>query len=242
MTDSSANTPLLNATSSDKTRLWPALAEMMRQFALRDDNCLPAMVQAYDRVKNVVTVKPLISWVTIDNKSISRSPLAKIPAMSFGGGGFHLNFPLKAGDLGWIIATDRDLSLYLQNLKESPPNSGRYHSFSDSVFIPDVMRQYTVNAEDSTAMVLQSTDGSTRIAIDVGGVIRITAPTSVTVTSPQTTFTGNVEIKQSLTVDQNSHVKGSETVDGTLTNNGINVTTHGHVSSAVGTRTGNMEA
>lgn len=53
---------------------------------------------------------------------------------------------------------------------------------------------------------------------------------------------GNWTHMGSMTITQNMHVEGNTTVDGTLSNQGINVTTHGHQSTSPGTRTGNMEA
>lgn len=235
-----ASNPLISQTSSDKARLYPALAEMLRQAGLRTDNCLPAIVQSYDRANNVATVQPLIMWVTVDGNTMSRSPIAQVQVYSFGGGGFHINFPLKPGDLGWIVSTDRDISQFKQSLKESAPNSGRAHRFDDCWFLPDVMKKYTVNSEDSAAMVIQSTDAATRIAL-FSDHVKITSPSTMIVDSPLVQFTHDVEVQGNLTVDVNSHVKGNETVDGTLTNNGINVTTHGHQSTSPGTRTSNME-
>lgn len=213
----------------------------MRQFSLNFDHILPASVISYDRDNNVVEVQPMIQIVKLDGTPISRHPLASVPAVSMGGGGFHINFPLKNGDLGWIFATDRDYTTFMQTLKESAPNSTRAHKFSDSLFMPDVLRQYTINGADTTAMVIQSTDSNTRIAIDVGGNMRITAPTQLLVDTPLAKFTHDVEIDGNLLVKLNSTINGNETVDGTLTVDGIDVNTHGHISSSPGTRTsGNM--
>lgn len=261
----SATTPLTSTTSSEKTRLWPALAEAMRQDAYRTDGCLPATVVEYDRVNNVVTVQPLIKFVKTDNTNLSRAPIAKVPVLSLGGGGFHINFPLKQGDLGWIIALDRDISLFLQNLEESPPNSGRAHKFDDCLFIPDVFRKYTISDENAEAMVIQSVDGQTSIAV-FDDHINITSPTtvtvkatnSVTVDTPLTTFTGDVEIQKNLKVDGTSlfvglitgqggfnisggstttQITGNVTISGDVKINGIDVNNHGHISSSPGSRT-----
>lgn len=228
--------PLVSSQPGQKTRLWAALEGTLRKFALQFDHVLPASIISYDRKNNVAQVQPLIQIVKLDNTTMSRHPLASVPVVSLGGGGFNINFPLKKGDLGWIFATDRDYTTFLQTLQESAPNSSRAHKFDDSLFLPDVLRQYTINAADETAMVIQSTDSTTRIAIDIGGVIRVTAPTSLLFDTPTAKFLHDVEI------DGNLHVVENAVVDGTLTNDGINVTTHGHISESPGNRTGNMEA
>lgn len=227
-----ATTPLIDTRPGEKKRLATAVEAWMRQQILTDDNVLPAKVISYDRATNVAQVQPMIKIVGLDDSTLSRNPLANIPVISLGGGGFHINFPLKKGDLGWIFACDRDIAIYLETLAESPPNSTRVHDFGDGMFVPDVLRQYTINSGDDTnaAMVIQSTDGTTRISIWENN-IQITAPTQVTVNTPQTTFTGNVTIQQNLTVDQNATVTETLTVDGT------DVNSHGHISESPGTRT-----
>lgn len=208
---SNSETPLLANTSSDGQRLLGAMNSAFRGEKINTDNCLPAIVQEYDRVNNVATVQILIQWVDVNDGLHSRMPMAGINVLSLGGGGFHINFPIKPGDLGWIFATDRDISLFKQSLSESRPNTGRLHKFEDGWFAPDVLRKYTINEADSAAMVIQSTNGLTRIAISEG-MVKITAPTSTTVDSPLTTFTGNVVVEKNLTVDENTDIKQNLTV------------------------------
>jgi Phage protein Gp138 N-terminal domain len=219
-----SNDPLISNSQGEKSRLWPALSAMLRSFELRSDQLLPAMVMAYDRVNNIATVQPMIMWVTVGGTSKQRHEIAEVPVLSLGGGGFHVSFPIKQGDLGWIYAADRDLSLFKQNLAMTVPHTGRAHKFDDSMFVPDVFRQYVINGEDSDAMVIQSVDGATRVSIRTDN-IKITAPVQVEVDSPTAIFTGDVVMQKTLTVATEVTVAG------------VHVTTHGHTSSAPGTRT-----
>jgi hypothetical protein len=249
--------PILSHTSSDKVSLWAALSHAFRQHEMNSDQMLPAQVISFDRTNNIATVQPMIVVVNMDDSQVNRPQIAYVPVISLGGGGFHISFPLKQGDLGWIYAADRDLSLFHQSLAMSPPNTSRAHDFSDSMFIPDVFRKYTINGEDSAYMVIQSTDGATRISIRPDN-IKITAPTKVLVDVPLSEFTGNVTIDKNLVVEGNTSVTGNATVTGatqvnggfaaaggqactlpaTTTVNAINVSSHGHISESPGTRTG----
>lgn len=186
------------------------MATALRKFQIDDENSIPAIVIDFDRNSNLITVKPLIMWVDMNDIGHSRHTIADLNCLSLGGGGFHISFPIKEGDLGWVIAADRDISLFKQSLKESMPNTFRVHSFADGLFIPDVFRKYVINGEDSGAMVLQSTDGATRISIRDDN-IKITAPSNVVVDTPTTTFTGDVIIDKSLTVTQQTAVNGGFT-------------------------------
>lgn len=232
-----ANTPLSQLTSAnqgDKTTLWSALQFMNRQQSLNTDGMIPASISSYDRKENLATVTPLIQFVAVDGSTISRQPLVEIPVLALGGGGFVLNFPISEGDLGWIFAADRDLSLFKQSLSETKPNTGRIKQFSDGLWIPDVFRKYVINAEDEGCVVLQATDGSSRISLNESRV-KITSQ-AVIVDTPMATFTKDVNVKGNLVVEGKTNADGGfESKSGTectlpanATVGGINITTHGH--------------
>ncbi len=149
------------------------------------DGMLPAKVIAYNRAEepNFVQVQPLIAILKTDNKTTSRPQIAKVPLFTLGGGGFFINFNLNPGDLGWIKASDRDISLFLQSYEESKPNTLRVKSFSDAVFYPDVMRGYTIAETDLEGMVISNTAGTIKIVLtDLG----------VNITCPLMTLNGNL--------------------------------------------------
>lgn len=139
--------------------------QVLDKFLQQIDDCLPARVVSYDRTANRAMVVPLVKLLTTDNRQVGRAQIAAVPVMQFGGNGVALSFDLKAGDLGWIKANDRDISLILQAYKDNAPNTLRKHSFQDAVFIPDVMHGVTIDAEDAHNAVLQTLDGSVRVAI-----------------------------------------------------------------------------
>lgn len=205
---SSGNSPSLDPANNG------SLAGVLRFFfgkAMQSvDNVLPAKVIAYDREANRVQVQILIATITTGGERVSGAQVASIPVLVLGGGGFMLNFPLTEGDLGWIVATDRDISLFLESYAESAPNTNRVKDFSSAVFVPDIMTNYTINEEDSGSAVLSSTDGTVRIALSSDSVA-ITAP-EVAVNSPAVTITSDLT-----TVDGNLLVTGNIEAQGGLT-------------------------
>jgi hypothetical protein len=156
------------------------------KFLQKVDSQLPAEVISYDRVKNRAMVQPLISMITTSGQRVGRAPIVSVPVLALGGGGFFVNFPLVKGSLGWIEASDRDISLFLQKAQMQPPNSKRLHSFEDCRFIPDVYGQYTFTP-DAGAMVIASMDGTTQIALSPGKIKMV----STVVEIDSTTFTLN---------------------------------------------------
>jgi hypothetical protein len=177
------------------------LAGMLR-LALRKtmeatDGQLPAKVVSYNRATNKALVEPLISMVTTGGQQIPRAQIASVPVLALGGGGYCLTFPLQAGDTGWIEASDRDISLFIQSLQQAKPNTFRIHSFEDGRFIPDAFAKYTVAGEDSANMTIQSLDGTVKIALGPGvvnvkssGTVNVTSTGKTTVTASEVDLVG----------------------------------------------------
>lgn len=138
------------------------------------DDMLPAQVIAYDRASNRAQVQPLIYVITTDNRRIVRAPVASVPVLQLGGGGFVLSFPIKPGDLGWIKANDRDISNFKTNYVNASPQTYRKHTFEDAMFIPDTMLK-GVTLADNDGVCLQNTDGSVSLVLLDDRMV-ITAP------------------------------------------------------------------
>ena len=187
--------------------------EVLRKFLQRTDDMLPAMVQQYDRARNLARVQPLIQVIDTEGQRFNRAPLANVPVLLLGGGSFFMSFNLPAGSLGWIKANDRDISLFLQGFANNRPNTRRLHTFEDGIFIPDIMTGYTIAAEDQQAAVIQSTNGAVKISL-TNDRINISAPT-INLNTPgdlNITATGAMAITSA-----------------TLTHNGTNIgATHVH--------------
>jgi hypothetical protein len=142
------------------------IGTVLEKFLQGVDGMLPAEIVSYDRKGNTAAVRPLVAVRTTDGATLSRAVVASVPVLAVGGGNFTVNFPLKPGDKGWIKANDRDISLYMQGMREAEANTRRLHSFEDGLFIPDVLRKYTLDGEDFDAdMVIQKLDGTVRVAL-----------------------------------------------------------------------------
>lgn len=156
--------------------LTGAFQVILTKFLQNMDNMLPARVIKYNRARNVAQVQPLIQMITTKTQLVSRAQIASVPVIQMGGGGFVMSFPMKTGDLGWIHANDRDISLFLQAFAESPPNTVRKHSFSDAVLIPDTMLQgVTIAGEDADNAVFQNSAGTVKVAL-WANQIKVLAP------------------------------------------------------------------
>lgn len=155
----------------------------------------PGIVQSYDRATNRAVIKPAITGIASQGQKVSKEPLVNIPVLNLSGGGFVLSFPVKQGDTGWLIASDRNISIFKQNLAESAPNDFRKHCFEDSFFIPDKIND--LNILDNDSVIIQNTDGTTSISLKDDLITLIATTINLTGT---TTITGNTSIIGNLTV------------------------------------------
>ena len=140
-----------------------AFQKMMQSM----NNMLPAQVTAYDRETNRVSVQIMINLVTTDEQQIPRPHLVNIPVLILGGGTFSISFPLEVGDLGWILANDRDISLFLQTYNQTAPNTDRMNNFADGMFIPDLMRTYNFSTAKEGYLVIESLDATMSLEMGI---------------------------------------------------------------------------
>lgn len=185
---------------ADKDSVTGLLNTVLQKFVQSNlDDMLPARVISYDRNTNRASVQPIVSMMTTAGQQVARASVGSVPVLLLGGGGMMLGFNLKAGDFGWLKANDRDISMFLQSYNVGPPNTRRMHSFEDGLFIPDAVRGFTINGEDNENAVLQTLDGSIRIAL-WDDRVKITAgdnhfeitETDATIQAPTINLNGNV--------------------------------------------------
>ena len=205
---------------SNDDSLLGTFREVLRKFLQSTDDLLPAEIEVYDRRRNIARVRPLIQLIDTEGNLFNRAPYSDIPVLILGGGGFLMSFNLPAGSKGWIKASDRDISIFRQSFMAAPPNTVRMHKFEDAVFIPDVMTGYTIAAEDSQAMVIQSTTGSVKLSMTDDRInieapaINITASGAMAITSTTLTHNGtNIG-------DDHSHPQGADSAGNTEQNTG----------------------
>ena len=206
MSDNKPNTDAANEGS-----LPGQLDAALKSFFLNQfEGMLPATVVSYNDQTNRAVIKPLVMLGTTSGSKVSRAQVSGIPVYRFGGGGFFMRFPIKAGDFGWIKANDRDISLVFQRGGlEDWPNTTRMHKFSDAMFFPDTFKQWVISGENADKAVWQTMDGETCISLGAGEIKHKVGAVSITASASGIAFVSP---------------------PGTLTHNGINIgDTHTHV-------------
>jgi hypothetical protein len=183
-----SNAPSRNPAGNDT--LSGLINFALTKFLQNVDGCLPVEVLAYNPATNRAQVQPLIVQITTGNDQVPRAQVASVPVAQWGAGGFVLYFPVTTGDKGWLIANDRDISIFKQTYQQSAPNTNRLHSFEDGWFIPDTLLS-GVSVADTAKCCIQSFDGTTSITLG-GGVITLTSPTEIVLDSPLVSIAGQI--------------------------------------------------
>lgn len=218
-------------------------ANIMRNYGMRFECCIPAVVVAYERLTNVVAVQPAINRIDIDGKSIPRMPI-ELTCWNPCGGGIGINFPLLPGDTGHIIACDRDSTFFKQFLAPMNPQTGDLHKYAHGFFLPDKIKGIVVSPEDAGALVIQSLTGDTKISIGIGKITLLSqttgTPTKITITPAgvvlttagkvEATATGGVDITGDITITGKINATGDITTVGAIAATGA-VSVVGSVST-----------
>ena len=206
--------------------------DRMRELNLKKEVkvCLPAIVVSFDRAKGRAEVKPAITLTTTAGEQVERSAIS-VPVHYPGGGGFLLSFPLKQGDTGWLLCSDEDISFFVQTGKVSAPGVFRRHDLADSFFIPDSLvtglNKPAFATDDSSAAVLQSTDGNTKISMAAGKIILKASAIEI---QGDTSATGSITAGGD--IESNGEITGTEVKAGTIA---LTTHIHGGVTTGSGT-------
>ncbi|TQI80003.1 hypothetical protein FHU10_5146 [Serratia fonticola] len=183
-----AETSLTSGDPASRQSLPGVIEFAFKKMLQGIDGQLPAVVVGYDRETNRATVQPLISRLTTEGEPVERATIASVPVLALGGGGFAITFPLKAGDRGWIEASDRDISLFMQTNDKAIPNTLRMHEFSDGRFVPDMFASHTLPAENENEVIIQNKSGETLVGVKDDRIRLVVDSASITIDKNGITF------------------------------------------------------
>lgn len=194
-----------------ESELDSVMSLAFRKQMLDVNDMLPAEIVSWDKDRNRAQVK-INYLVTMTSGDVHQLEApAEVPTFILGSGELVLVWPLKPGDLGWIKATDRDISLFLQHYDAQAGNTPRIHCFEDGLFIPDAMKDFVM--ADAEAACLQTSDGTTSVAVKAGSIKLTVGSTVLTITEAG--------------IESNKTIKAPQ-----FTNGPINLIGHIHTDSS----------
>lgn len=176
------------------------IASMLSDFAKRFQTCIPAIVKKVIS-RDTVEVSPAVLQSDSYGNPIEWANIRTTVLTPFSSG-ILLSMPLTVGDTGWLVGADLDTSKFKKEKKPSQQVSFSRHKYQYGFFVPDAINGYTISEDDSGAVVLTTTDGSTKIALKTDDItiksnntLKINAK-SITITSEGNNITiDNINFK-----------------------------------------------
>lgn len=185
---------------------------------------VPCVVESVNNTTNTATVsipiKKISSFIKNGERElIEYQYLRNIPIKMPAANGCVIRFPVVEGTTGWVVASDLDAGAW-RNSDKFPeggvePRTYNFHQFAWGYFEPEIIlpKGFSITNGGDNGICIQSLDGTGGVVINPDGTLIINA--------------------KSLTIN------GNTTINGTLTNNNINVSTHVHQCGD--SRTGGMQ-
>lgn len=174
---------------ADDGTLAGLIKTAIRKEMQSTDGMMPVEVVSYDRATNRATVRHLIQMTGSDGERVDRAQVPSVRVQQPGNARFSISLPIAPGDKGWLMAADRDISIFQdQGLQAGPPNTNRMKSFQDGVFVPDAMSNGDAPAGQGDRVVIGTNGGASYIAFDEGTVETTVAGGKITQTASSITW------------------------------------------------------
>lgn len=110
---------------------------MLDIFMLDYYFCLPCVVEAVNVSKQSVDIRPVLKSYSMATKSSeSRALIKDVPFWIYRAGDTYMTLPIKPGDTGLAIFSQRDISNWKEIGGEVPLQSTRIHDYNDALFLP----------------------------------------------------------------------------------------------------------
>jgi hypothetical protein len=157
---------------------------------------MPCIVTAYNPVRQMVSVRIAQPEVTLSGEVVQMPIIVDVPVSFTRCGNAHITFPINAGDTGFLIFADRDVSNWLNSGNGGVPDSQRTHSINDAYFVAGIVGG-GVSANPNDVEIKYN---GTSIHIRKNGDVDITAPT--------VKISGDLEVGGGITTGDNVTVNG----------------------------------
>lgn len=150
------------------------ISEILKGESVVQERAIPAIVLSCDNKSGTATVMPIVARVgdTKDGEVLVDRPSCTVKVVRIRHGGFKISIPVKRGDTGWLVASDRNASSAMsaaadhnadEEFVQVRPDDLSVSKFANGFFIPDNWG-VDESAEDGV-LSIESEDGNRRIRI-----------------------------------------------------------------------------
>ncbi len=214
--------------------------------------CLPGRIIEFNPETQTAKVQLLIKRIFKNDIIRDLPQLINVVVWQLKAGDFTITFPIKPGNECLVLFSERSLDSWFKTGQAKAPTNTRMHSLSDAICLvgmssePNVITEYDPdnlqirNAEKDQVFTLFAnkdvniTTGTVTFdMLNENEEVKVTAPSKVTIDSPESEFTGNVTIAGTTTMQSNASVDGNIDITGVSSasdhnSGGISGKTHTH--------------
>lgn len=186
-----------------QTSLTTLLRQVLEKWSRSHlHTAMPGIVDTYNDDKRRATVRPALRLVMAtdipgeDGEAVERALAVNVPVAwtAAGGGspnGIMFVFPLKAGDRGWLMFSERGMTEFKETGDLATPDKARFFDESDAVFLPlDFGHPTDPTIVDNDAASLQTYDGNAAITLKRDRIKIEVGRSSITLTDDKVTIVG----------------------------------------------------
>ncbi|HHI5092371.1 TPA: hypothetical protein ACP56Q_001380 [Klebsiella quasipneumoniae] len=139
---------------------------------------------------DVLTVLPLVNDVDVSGRAIANQEVYQIPYLRLQAGNSAVKMTPRIGDIGLVIACDKDTTNVRASRQSGPPPTQRRHSYSDAVYI---------------TAIASLNDEPTEFAEFTGSGINIQSPGVVNINGLKILADGTLQLADGSVVDRHTH-------------------------------------
>ena len=129
--------------SKGTENLAQVLLQAIKAELLDVHTCLPARIERYDETEQKADIAPLLKKkYKFEDNAVDLPIVTNVPVQwpSANAGAAFIHLPLKVGDYGIVVFSERSIDSWLAGEGDSvSPEDPRHHHLSDAVFIPGVL-------------------------------------------------------------------------------------------------------
>ena len=172
-----------------------AITQVLRDWSKDLHTAIPGIVDTYDASSRRARIRPALRMVMSgevigeDGAELERALAVNVPVLFPAGGGYTMLLPLRAGDRGMMIFSERGLTEFKRTGELSTPDIARFFDQSDAVFIPADFGHPAATPASTSGLCLQTHNGESAIILESD---TITLKTSGTVVIESAGLTHNV--------------------------------------------------
>jgi len=208
----------------------------------------PAIVKSFDG-RQTVSVQMVAHGLDDSGQEEPLPLLVDVPVQFPRGGGFALTFPIKPGDEGLVVFSDRCIDGWFSSGETGVPPDHRQHDLSDAMFIPGISSlKRVIGNFRNDAIVMRQLEGPGYVSIDDAGNVDIDG--AMLTVHCQARFMKPVVMDDTLNVagmftytagmtgsggeGSVASITGTMDINGEVTLNGVKVSLHRHPENGDG--------